>query len=602
MFRRLLPIVAFALVACTTDEEGGATNASLEPKGLTLAAYDTLEGLVTLSWQRVDHPKVLGYAVFRDPVGALDLSEEPVNRRRVSDTTYVDTLPLPSDAVDTLEYEYRVKILDKEGEYGPTGDFLTIRVPSPKLVTTEIDLDVLGKMVVSIHDTVRVVAGYSNPTRRIRRIEWIDGLGNSLRSLDADARSGRDTLVHVLDQAGPADVTVRLTDDGDRAWEGMVFLEALPDAPWADAGRDSSVFFRDSLDLVGRGLDGFGRIVKWEWDPGRKGIFTEAPEGVLRIAPPPVGSFACVLRVTDDDGQTGTDEVVFTVTSSRIIAPMAYPRFKPEAAVLNGKIYVMGGNTYVNALKVEEYDPDRRTWKHVATLPQNREKFQMVAAAGELYVLAGNAGGYVESRLVHGWNPATEAWTPRAEITSERLAVSRFLAEDDKIIAIHLYGEGGSPVNYMLASRYHPQEDRWDPTVLRGNHLYVRSEMMAYWGGRIYRPKPTNENLIVLDRHTFLTVGSQTLSTLHGRRNGVLFPSKDRIYLVAAWEQPNYYSDPAAVHWFDPVADAWSAGSPLNKGRINPAVCELDGALYIIGGKDPQTGAELATVEEYHPQ
>lgn len=71
--------------------------------------------------------------------------------------------------------------------------------------------------------------------------------------------------------------------------------------------------------------------------------------------------------------------------------PMPTPRSELAAAVINGKLYAVGGaDRFGNALKtVEVYDPGTDTWMSLPPLPQPRQGHAVVAIGKTLYVIGG---------------------------------------------------------------------------------------------------------------------------------------------------------------------------------------------------------------------
>jgi uncharacterized protein (TIGR02145 family) len=87
--------------------------------------------------------------------------------------------------------------------------------------------------------------------------------------------------------------------------------------PVPEASAVSAVGINDTIELSGTASDKFGgRIVKWEWDAGNTGKFVETtPDSNFAVQAPAEANeeYECVLRVTDDDGNTATDVVTVDV-------------------------------------------------------------------------------------------------------------------------------------------------------------------------------------------------------------------------------------------------------------------------------------------------
>jgi hypothetical protein len=95
--------------------------------------------------------------------------------------------------------------------------------------------------------------------------------------------------------------------------------------------------------------------------------------------------------------------------------PMKTPRAMAGAAVLDGKLYVVGGTSddsfWMGSLlaEMEMYDPLTGQWVHKAALPI-AEPFQLAAMNGELYALESAARDGRRSRL-YSYDPSSDMWT-----------------------------------------------------------------------------------------------------------------------------------------------------------------------------------------------
>ena len=119
-------------------------------------------------------------------------------------------------------------------------------------------------------------------------------------------------------------VTLTVTDDGGATGSDdvMITVEAFVgnQAPTADAGPDQTVTDADSSGDEDVTLDGSastdadGTIVSWSWTVGGQEIAT----GEMPTVSLAVNTYAVTLTVTDDEGATGTDDVVITVSAPTV--------------------------------------------------------------------------------------------------------------------------------------------------------------------------------------------------------------------------------------------------------------------------------------------
>jgi len=90
-------------------------------------------------------------------------------------------------------------------------------------------------------------------------------------------------------------------------------IKVLYDPPVADAGEDTTVTAGTTIYLHARGSDGFGPIVKREWQIGDADFVAVTQQDTRITAPLEAMELECVLRVTDSDGLTATDAVTIYV-------------------------------------------------------------------------------------------------------------------------------------------------------------------------------------------------------------------------------------------------------------------------------------------------
>jgi N-acetylneuraminic acid mutarotase len=131
--------------------------------------------------------------------------------------------------------------------------------------------------------------------------------------------------------------------------------------------------------------------------------------------------------------------------SWKALAPMPTKRGSPLAAVVNDKIYVIGGATtspgsdeiaidpaHPQAVlgKVEEYDPAANTWRERASMPTPRNHAAIGVVNNKIYVIGGRVGAAfiapsTDVSVVEEYDPATDKWSgPRARMPTERSALA----------------------------------------------------------------------------------------------------------------------------------------------------------------------------------
>jgi hypothetical protein len=101
-------------------------------------------------------------------------------------------------------------------------------------------------------------------------------------------------------------------------------------------------------------------------------------------------------------------------------ADFPLPRFNLTAAVLDGRIYAIGGHIgppWDGLSAVHEYNPATDTWTAKADLLTGRKYFTSSVVNGKIYVFGGSPGhlGYYLSS-VEEYNPVTDTWTEKTNM------------------------------------------------------------------------------------------------------------------------------------------------------------------------------------------
>lgn len=290
--------------------------------GLT-AVYDTLNGLVHLSWNKPDYRDFQDFLIFRDVYNSVTLSSVPLYS--CEDTVFTDTIFKRSNGIgqlsfiDTSDYrfKYRVCVENNSTKHGDTYKFADVVAASPIKVRTFFSWKFLNTMTdsASINDTVSIIVNFQNATRKNMKLSWYIGKKDYLFKTVVDSSiSGSDTIKYVWKIASRPKIYVSMIDKANSIWLDSTALNIVQDIPVANAGIDTAVDFNTEIKLHGTGSDRFGFIKKLEWDFGNSGTFKKTLIGDASIiAPSSAQVYQCILKVTDDDDNIGFDTVNITV-------------------------------------------------------------------------------------------------------------------------------------------------------------------------------------------------------------------------------------------------------------------------------------------------
>jgi N-acetylneuraminic acid mutarotase len=240
-------------------------------------------------------------------------------------------------------------------------------------------------------------------------------------------------------------------------------------------------------------------------------------------------------------------------------APLPAPRFGLHSAVLDGKIFVMGGEGNVGAASVPTgamhvYDPAVDAWREAAAMPTGRGFFGTAASGGRIYAIGGSPNmqeqdpgiGVVEiyDATIDGWARGRAMPTPRADLTANDVVGRIYAIGGTRHVGIEALG---------TVEEYDPQADTWTR----------KSDM----------PSPRlHLSSAVVDGKIIVVGGGPE------------------------WPVPS-----AATEMYDPATDAWTQMADMPTPRVGVWAAALNGKVYVMGGLSWENEA-LSTVEEFDPQ
>ncbi|CAD7085877.1 unnamed protein product [Hermetia illucens] len=238
------------------------------------------------------------------------------------------------------------------------------------------------------------------------------------------------------------------------------------------------------------------------------------------------------------------------------IAPMEIGRILPGVAVLNGKIYVVGGERGSQILaNGEVYDPQNNSWKPIAPMTVPRCEFGLCTVGGTLYAVGGwvcdDIGGTIEC-----YDPIKDTWTFVGDMPEPRFSMG--VVSYDGLI----YIVGGC----TAASRYLTDLICYNPVTQEWSSLARMQTARCQMG------------VAVLDKHLYVVGGTSS-------NHDVL----------------------QTVERYSFEEDKWVMVTPMSVNRAIPAVASADGLLYVAGGDQTcevnfyRAQVTISSVECYDP-
>jgi len=273
---------------------------------------------------------------------------------------------------------------------------------------------------------------------------------------------------------------------------------------------------------------------------------------------------------------------------------MPTPRWNLATAVVDGKIYAIGGRSSepgassepsaVALSTVEEYDPVTDTWTRKADMPTVRSSLSASVVSGRIYAIGGQSSeGYVSLSTVEEYDPVTDTWTRKADMPTERRNLTSY-ALNGKVYAI-----GGAPSAHWsglsIVEVYDPATDTW--TEAARIPLVVWAPSASVVDGRIYvmgGSPHIDAKRTVQEYDPTTDTWTSKADMMTPRRNFGTSVLCGKIYAIGGWlgssELP--YS---SVEMYDPKLDLWTQiieDLPVRRAAFSASV--VNNKIYAIGG------------------
>lgn len=275
-------------------------------------------------------------------------------------------------------------------------------------------------------------------------------------------------------------------------------------------------------------------------------------------------------------------------------------------AVVNGKIYIIGGVPYSNKAgpgwsavpTVEVYDTRTGVWGKAADIPTPRITAQAAVFAGDIYVFGGYSRGKIrgekDHKTVEVYNTRTNTWSKTRDMPTLRRGFKTAVV-DGKIYVI-----GGAIYDKQrdvrvatdLVEAYDPLTERWkkranmptkrmwiDTEVVNNKIYAIGGEVSPRHGvpdadqffARIEEYNPRTDRWrkrpdMPLLRFSFATVAIDK-----------------KIYLIGGYTRDNGFKTLTSIDVYEPSLNRWGAIPPLPTPKIAPAVA-VNGVIYMLGG------------------
>jgi N-acetylneuraminic acid mutarotase len=277
------------------------------------------------------------------------------------------------------------------------------------------------------------------------------------------------------------------------------------------------------------------------------------------------------------------------------LEPLPTIRRDLGVAVVNGKIYAIGGRSDGNRLFTnEEYDPETNTWTTKAPMPTPRSDFGIAVVNDKIYCIGGinefDWSGYGKGILCavnEVYDPLTDTWENKTSMPTQRQRPTA------NVVNGKIYVMGG--VQYRDAPPpqtsfgldvnevYDPETDSWTtktpiPTITSNPASATINNKIYVIGGyqsdlnQIYDPESNSWSQGAPIPTAVALAGA-------GATSGEMAPK--RIYVIGGYSS---YDEVSLNQVYDPETDTWSSGTQMPTARHSLGVAVMNDELYAIGG------------------
>lgn len=302
--------------------------------------------------------------------------------------------------------------------------------------------------------------------------------------------------------------------------------------------------------------------------------------------------------IPSPDVSLGATEQAAIAGTWSVAAPMPTARSEITSAVLDGKIYVVGGfqATGGNSDIVEVYDPKGDAWETITPLPVRLDHAMAASVDGKLYVMGGyRIFGQEISDATYQYDPVSDTWTERAPMPLGRAAGAAVTT--DGLIYV-LGGVGPEPA---VGQVYDPNSDGWtsqfSPIAAPREHLTAQlvNRTIYVIGGRW---QGVNVNTVEVLR--IVPGGTwEMLAPMPTARGGLASAVVRGEIHVVGGEDLVENSTFAKHEVYDRVADGWTPAPPLPTPRHGLTAQAVGERLYVIGGGPQARLSTSALVEAF---
>ncbi|PYI80331.1 MAG: hypothetical protein DME26_21780 [Verrucomicrobia bacterium] len=262
-------------------------------------------------------------------------------------------------------------------------------------------------------------------------------------------------------------------------------------------------------------------------------------------------------------------------------SPMTQPSLLAGAAVINGRMYVVGGNdgNGTTAAITEIYDPNTDAWSFGSPASIARAVMATGALNNKVYVAGGwqNSDANASTGALEIYDPVTDSWANGAPMSTPRGAMAT------AVIGGKLYAAGGYasyPYHaFHTLEIYDPLSNSWltgapmPNAVSFAGGAAINGKFYVAGGVSVNETPPTATLQIYDPVSDTWTTGAPMPTPNYGLAAGVI----DGKMIVVSGDVSN-------VDIYDPILNFWAVGAPVPQPRLFMVAGVIGSQMFVTGG------------------
>lgn len=351
--------------------------------------------------------------------------------------------------------------------------------------------------------------------------------------------------------------------------------------------------------------DADGTIVSWAWDFNGDNTIDSTVQNPSPYTYTRNGWYDASLTVKDDKGFSHTAMKSGLITAGNLVPPDAWTLGTPSTSggdangsfvAMNEKLYYFGGGSSTSAQSILTiYDLVTKTWANGTDDAYQRRNHTAVVMNGKMYVFGGEDGaGTPVGNALRIYNPAT-GWSNGtiigAPANSVGHAAAALVDPTDGKIKMYVYKQYRDSPDEARLYIYDPASNTWtrgrDNTLLNSDtykpSAVVINNKMYIFGGTTYTSGLGNYpswSLFIYDPATTLWSTGQNSVISRTAHSAVAINGK--MYVYGGLINSNFQTT-VTMDIYDP-ATGWTSGVSGAVAVYNHSAAVVDGQMYVHGG------------------